>query len=202
MSDVFISHAQSTIELTRQIAEALRALGHDVWWDDELLLHQKFSRVINENVRKAKAVVVLWSSDAIESEWVPAEADVARQAGTLVQLSVDGAVPPIPFNHTQYADMTGWRGDLAAPAWRKLIASVDDLVGRERPARASVEVPHARAPLTGSLRKRNLAVLLVGGIAIASAAIWYGVSRSPASNPAPIGRGHADRVDGCCGHRV
>jgi hypothetical protein len=38
MPDVVISHAHSTIDLTRRIVEALRAFGNDVWWDDELLL--------------------------------------------------------------------------------------------------------------------------------------------------------------------
>jgi adenylate cyclase len=145
MSDVFISYARSTEDQARQIGEALRALGHSVWRDDELPAHQDYSRVIEERLRAAKAVVVVWSAEAIKSQWVCAEADVAREAGTLVQLNLDAAVPPLPFNRIQCADMRGWNGDLDAPGWRKVAASVADLIGAKGggPA-ASAPAPQAR----------------------------------------------------------
>jgi adenylate cyclase len=60
---------------------------------------------------------------------VRAEADSAREAGTLVQVSLDGALPPMPFNQIQCADLKGWKGDPASPGWAKLEASVAALVG-------------------------------------------------------------------------
>jgi len=67
--------------------------------------------------------------DAIRSQWVRAEADVAREAGTLVQLSIDGVPPPMPFNQIQCADLYGWTGDVDAPGWRKVESSIASLVG-------------------------------------------------------------------------
>jgi adenylate cyclase len=72
-----------------------------------------------------------------------AEANVAREAGTLLQLRVDEAVPPLPFNEIQCADLTGWTGDLDALGWRKVVASVADLAGGASVASA----PAADAPL-------------------------------------------------------
>ena len=63
MSDVFISYARSTEREARQIAEALRALGIGVWRDDELPAHRDYSEVIEERLRSAKAVLVLWSAE-------------------------------------------------------------------------------------------------------------------------------------------
>ena len=120
MSDVFISYARSTAKQARGIAEALRALGYGVWRDDELPAHRAFGEVIEERLKSAKAVVVIWSAEAAKSHWVRAEADFAREAGTLVQLSIDGAIPPMPFNQIQCADMKGWSGDRDAPGWRKV----------------------------------------------------------------------------------
>jgi adenylate cyclase len=71
--------------------------------------------VLEERIRNAKAVVVIWSKDAVEGNYVRAEAETARPAGTLVQISVNGTVPPLPFNTIQFADMTGWTGDANAP---------------------------------------------------------------------------------------
>jgi hypothetical protein len=60
---------------------------------------------------------------------VKAEADLARKAGTLVQLSLDGAVPPAPFDGLPCAAMTGWSGEQNAPGWRSVVASVAGMVG-------------------------------------------------------------------------
>jgi adenylate cyclase len=129
MADVFVSYARSTEEQARKIAEALRALGYDVWRDDELPAHRAYGEVIEERLKSAKAVVVIWSMDALRSQWVRSEADAAREAGTLVQLSVDGTMPPMPFNQIQCADLRFWQGEPDAPGWRKVEGSIAALVG-------------------------------------------------------------------------
>jgi adenylate cyclase len=149
MSDIFISYARSTEGQAKQIAETLRGLGYDVWRDDELPAHRAYAEVIEERLRAAKAVVVIWSAEAAKSQWVRAEANVAREAGTLVQLRLDGAVPPLPFNEIQCADMTGWAGDLDAHGWKKVVASVAELIG------GKVAVP-TRGPV---VRRLSICVL-------------------------------------------
>jgi adenylate cyclase len=129
MADVFVSYARSTEELAQQVAEALRSNGYSVWRDDEIPAHRAYSEVIEERLKEAKVVVVLWSADAAKSQWVRAEADAAREAGMLVQVSVDGTIPPMPFNQLQYADLQDWGGDIQAPSWRKVDRSVAELVG-------------------------------------------------------------------------
>jgi TolB-like protein len=139
------------------IAAALRSDGYSVWIDDDLPAHRDYSRVIEEHLRSAKAVVVLWSSDAVKSRWVPAEADIAHEAGTLVQLSLDEAVPPLPFNRMQCSAMQGWTGDLNAPGWRKVVAGVAELVGRPSPPGTEVIPPtKAAEPLLAVLAFDNL----------------------------------------------
>jgi adenylate cyclase len=129
MSHVFISYARSDEEVASQVAEGLRAAGFEVWRDDELPAHRAYADVIEERIRDAKAVVVLWSAEAAKSHWVRAEADTARTALTLVQASLDGTLPPMPFNQIQCADLKAWDWQQASPGWRKLVASVSDLVG-------------------------------------------------------------------------
>ena len=129
MSDIFVSYARSTERQAHAVAEALRALGYAVWRDDELPAHRSYSEVIEERLRSAKAVVVVWSADAARSQWVRAEADVAREAGTLVQISVDGSKPPMPFNQIQCADLDGWSGDISAAGWQKVAGSIASLLG-------------------------------------------------------------------------
>ncbi|MGH7022593.1 MAG: TIR domain-containing protein [Caulobacteraceae bacterium] len=144
MSDIFISYARSTAKSAQRIAEALRGMGYGVWRDDELPAHRAYGEVIEERLKAAKAVVVIWSAEAVKSEWVRAEADAARATKTLVQLSLDGVVPPLPFNQIQCADMSGWAGEDDAPGWLKVLASIADLAGQARhaaPARAAPTTP-------------------------------------------------------------
>ncbi len=173
IADVFISHAQSTTALTRRIADGLRALDHTVWWDEEIPVHRPFQAVIEERLRAAKAVVVLWSRDALTSDYVRAEAEAGRVAGTLVQITADGSVPPLPFNMIQYADLNGWRGDVDAPNWRKVVASIGVLTGARTDAPANVTAPkRARAVRT--------AVAFVT-VTLAALATWYAATPSKTS---------------------
>ena len=129
MSDVFVSYARSTEPEAMKIAAALRAKGYSVWRDDEIPAHRAYADVIEERLKSSKAVVVIWSVDAAKSQWVRSEADAARAAGTLVQISVDGTLPPMPFNQVECAELKGWNGDAEASGWRKLADSVAALAG-------------------------------------------------------------------------
>jgi adenylate cyclase len=142
MADVFVSYARADEAVASRVAETLRGDGYDVWRDDELPAHRAYAEVIEERLKSAKAVIVLWSAESAKSQWVRAEADTARAAGTLVQASLDGNIPPLPFNQIQCADLGSWDGGTEAAGWRKLKASITALAGNlpsapeSRPARA------------------------------------------------------------------
>ena len=148
MSDLFISYARSTASQAQRVAEALRALGYGVWRDDELPAHRAYADVIEERLQAAKAVVVIWSAEAVKSEWVRSEADRARADHKLVQLTVEACRLPMPFDQIQCADLAGWTGDAAEHEWRKVVASIGDLVGAagsSSPSRPTA-VPAAAKP--------------------------------------------------------
>jgi adenylate cyclase len=142
MADVFVSYARSDEGVAVRVADALRSEGFRAWRDDELPAHRTYADVIEERLKSASAVVVLWSAEAAKSQWVRAEADAARTAGTLVQAALDGTIPPLPFNQIQCADLSSWESGADSPGWRKLRDSVRALagptekeVGRARSAR-------------------------------------------------------------------
>ncbi|MCM8556672.1 TIR domain-containing protein [Sphingomicrobium sediminis] len=149
MSQVFISYARSTEAIAKAVGEELRSTGFEVWRDDELPAHRSYSEVIEERLAQAKAVVVLWSNEALRSQWVRAEADAAREAGTLVQMSVDGTKPPIPFNQIQCADLADWTGDSEHRGWQKIVDSVGSLIGA-----GEAEAPNSEEPVAATPAKR------------------------------------------------
>ena len=135
--DIFISYARSTADHARRIADALRGLGYGVWRDDELPAHRSYAEVIEERLTGAKAVVVVWSAEAVKSEWVRSEANRAREERKLVQLSVDNSRLPMPFDQIQCADLAGWTGEPEAQSWKKVVESIADLTGGAGPRRGS-----------------------------------------------------------------
>jgi TolB-like protein len=136
MADVFISYARATEAEAVALTEALKAAGLSVWRDDSLPAHRPYADVIEEHLRAARAVVVLWSAEAAKSQWVRAEADLARHLGTLVQVNLDGTHLPLPFNQIPALGMPGWRGDTRHPAWRELLETIAALKGGPVPAPA------------------------------------------------------------------
>jgi adenylate cyclase len=154
VSDVFISYARSTAKLANAAAEALRGLGYSVWLDDELLAHHAYTHAIEQQLTAAKAALVIWSAEAVQSEWVLSEANRAREDRKLVQLTVDGARLPMPFDQTQCADLAGWNGEASSPGWRKVLASIADLTGGRQAA-----TPPAASELPPLPSKPSIAVM-------------------------------------------
>jgi pimeloyl-ACP methyl ester carboxylesterase len=147
MSDVFVSYARSSAKEAQGVADALRAMGLGVWRDDQLPPNRDYTDVIEERLRAARAVLVIWSVEAVKSQWVRAEANVAREAGKLVQLRVDNARLPLPFDQIQCADLSSWSGQREHAEWRKVAEAIAALAGRgaavARPA--SQEIQYCKA---------------------------------------------------------
>jgi cell division septation protein DedD len=146
VSEVFISYSRDNQEVVRRLAEAVKALGYDVWWDDQLPPHLAYGDVISQNVGGAKAAIVVRSANAAASEWVRAEADMARNQKKLIQTTIDGAEPPMPFNQLHYVSLADWNGEADHPGWTKVRESLVALAGT--PAGAGPVVPPpAAAPV-------------------------------------------------------
>ena len=145
MPSVFISYARSTEVKARRIAFALRDHGFDVWSDENLPAHRLYADVIQEELQNAKAVLVLWSADAVASQWVRSEADFARMSGSLVQARLEAASLPMPFDQVQCANLAEWEGEAEAAGWRQVIDSISALCSSS--SRVSTLIVTPRAPV-------------------------------------------------------
>ncbi|HVU31170.1 MAG TPA: TIR domain-containing protein [Sphingomicrobium sp.] len=153
--DVFISYARRSEEDAHRIAQSLRQQGYSVWRDDELPAHRSYSDVIEERLKSAKAVVVLWCAESAKSHWVRAEANTALEGGTLVQAMLDGTFPPMPFNQIQCADLKGWNGETSSPGWQKLESSVTTLIN------SAVEEPKSEASASSPAAADRLSICVL-----------------------------------------
>jgi formylglycine-generating enzyme required for sulfatase activity len=141
MADVFISYKREDKPLAMALAEALRAEGFSTWWDDRLTPAEHWDQAIENNIRDAAAVIVMWTPLSVASEWVRTEAEFAKRANKLVPLVRTPCQPPLAFLLVQGVDLTRWDGaDRTDRNWRKMIAWLSDLIsGQSVAAEATPE---------------------------------------------------------------
>jgi hypothetical protein len=163
MAHAFLSYARSNAHAANLVADALRAAGYSVWFDQNLPAHRAYSEVIEEQLEAADAVLALWSTEAVRSQWVRSEANRAREKGRLIQIRLDDARLPMPFDQIQCSNLSRWQGDPAAPAWQNVLSSVAALADRE-PTSGRFEPVAGHSPLT----RRHM---LLGGSAVAAVAV-------------------------------
>jgi hypothetical protein len=89
VASVFLSYDREDLGRGKTIASALEKAGHSVWWDRYIRGGSQFSREIEEALKRADAVAVLWSSHSVESGWVRDEAAVGRHSGRLVPVLIE-----------------------------------------------------------------------------------------------------------------
>ncbi|MGN6847975.1 MAG: TIR domain-containing protein [Sphingomicrobium sp.] len=166
MADVFVSYARGDERTARIVAQRLTEAGYSVWWDSELLPHNRFANVIEEEIGAAGAVLVIWSQIAAKSQWVRAEAELGRADGKLVQVAIDQSPIPLPFNQYQIGDLRRWRGDPKNAQWQKVLASVAHFQTAEKEPIAAPKTPAKRISIgrNGKFALAGVAALaLVGG---------------------------------------
>jgi hypothetical protein len=134
MADIFVSYSKKDRPLAERVVSALQQAGYSVWWDDRLTPVESWDRMIEREIEAAKCVLVLWTKNSVDSEWVRIEANFAKNArpAKLVQARFDKSELPIAFSLTQCADVfdarlepsrnrewarvLGWLGLFATPA--------------------------------------------------------------------------------------
>ena len=127
MASVFLSYDREDSDKARTIATALEKTGHEVWWDLHVRGGAQFSKVIEEALRAADSVVVLWSVRSVESAWVRDEAAAGRDSGRLIPVALDGTEPPMGFRQFQTIDLSGRRGSRWSKHFDELLRSIHDL---------------------------------------------------------------------------
>lgn len=173
MADIFLSYARANLADAQKLAARLRAAGFTLWFDEDLPAHRTFSEVIEEQLEAAKAVVVIWSAESAASQWVRSEANRGREKGRLVQVRVDDARLPMPFDQIHCADLSQWHGDEGSPAWKSVVAAISALTGDE-----GNESAHRsrQAPKKAGLASRR-SLLIAGGAVAAVGAMGLGAWR-------------------------
>ena len=146
VSEIFLSYAGADRARVEPLVHALEAEGLQLWWDRDINYGESFHKVIEQALTAAPCVVVVWTRESVQSEWVLNEASDARKRDRLVPVLLDPVTPPLEFRHLQAADLSHWKGDAADPQFTRLREGLVAMLGRN-----DARVPAALA--TGPVRK-------------------------------------------------
>ena len=174
MASIFLSYARDDADKAAKVAAALEAAGHKLWWDRNIGAGTRFAAEIEEALRAADRVVVLWSKTSIRSAWVLDEAAAGRDTGRLIPVLIDAVEPPLGFRQYQAIDLSGRRRGA------KSLASLIAAVGGGRGGGGPRETQVARAPRSPLWKPLMIAV----GVLLLIGAGWWFLGRAGQSDDA------------------
>ena len=173
MADVFISYARVNREAAAGLARRLEAEGLSVWWDREIAGGENFSRRIEEELAAARAVVVLWSRAAAQSDWVRDEAATAKDAAKLVPVSIDGAPPPLGFQSLHTIQLPEGKVGGTDAVFAELLRAISTLGANEGASKRSTARPDQNIRFCNAADGVSIAYATVGdGPPLVKTANW------------------------------
>ena len=107
MPDVFVSYSSQDRDRVIPLVAAIERRGWSVWWDRDIESGSAYDRAIETAIDEAKCIVVVWSENAIESDWVRNEAGEGLERDVLIPIVIDAVRPPLAFRRVQTIDFSG-----------------------------------------------------------------------------------------------
>ena len=128
MADIFVSYKTEERDLAKRVVARLQKAGYFVWYDPKLTPDKPWNKLIEDELRAAKAVLVLWTPLSVKSESVTEEALWAKQAEKLISVKMKPCELPYGFGRHQTADLTKWNFSPDDPEWRKVLNSIEIII--------------------------------------------------------------------------
>ena len=205
--DVFVAYAPEDRDMAALVTRRLRALKFKVRFNkrgEAPTFDDKDAR----DALKSQSMLVLWSENALKSDWVRAAASIGHsRPGTLVQTGLDEAIPYDPFRHDKRFDLSGFTSRTTVEGWYQTVEELGRRDGR-RDLRAWIDIPsgdedaktlwldaHPTDPLALhaiALREKKLGLTPASAPAAASAsaaalaASAIGSGSAATKSPAPV----------------
>ena len=180
MSSVFLSYHREDVDRAGSIALALEKAGHTVWWDRHIKGGTQYSKAIEEALKRADAVVVLWSKRSVESAWVRDEAAAGRDTGRLIPIRLDQTESPLGFRQYQTIDLSRRRGRENSAELKAILGAVSSVAEETAEPKITPVASPRRAWLTiNRLRYLWAAIPLISIVALLLWKPWNATITAP-----------------------
>jgi len=172
VSQIFISYAREDQARASALVRRFEQEGWEIWWDQELIPGEVWDDRIQKAVDEAQCVIVLWSKESVQSEWVRAEAREARRQKILIPILLDQVKLPMPFSLIQSGKLVGWTGDPDDPRLDPLVAAVNKRLGGK--SRVALPPEVAAGERWGQLKTKTSTLAMLVLPALLTGLAWWG----------------------------
>lgn len=126
MATIFISYAHENRAMAEKLATWFENHMLQVWWDPAIKPQDYIRLEIEQKLRTSICVIVLWCQEATRSRYVIDEASRALEDGKLIQVTVDGAKPPLGFGGSveRIIEVGDANANMHDPAFNELTRAV------------------------------------------------------------------------------
>ena len=130
MADIFISYSRKDRDRSTAISEALKALKVSVWFDTGIGAGSSFDREIEREIEAAKALLVLWSEESVESDWVRNEARTGKERSSLIAVQLRECQLPLEFRSVQAEVLPEGVEGTDNSVWLGILERIGELLDR------------------------------------------------------------------------
>ncbi len=199
--DVFLISAIEDRDVAKLVARRLRALKFKVWLDQKQT-DETFDAKDARDATSAQSLVVMWSENAVRSDWVRAAASVGHsRPGTLIQTGLDKTIPYEPFKTGKRISIDGMTSRKTPEGFYQLVEELGRRTGRtdlrawmdygakDEDQRLDWLVAHPTDPLAIDAKKRrdrDLGIKPMRAAAAIGAAALAAASLKSSMPPAPV----------------
>lgn len=124
MSDIFICYSRTDISIAIKLLQRLQAEGWNVFIDKQTHVGRRWHKEIEKELHAAKAIVVLWSANSRDSDYVLEEAEYGKRNNILFPVFIEQVENPYGFSRIQTADLIGWESNPGHPGLVELVDSL------------------------------------------------------------------------------
>ena len=128
-SDIFISYKREEQAKAKCLADALSRKGWNVWWDPKLRAGERYNDVIEQELKKTRCVIVLWSKLSVASKYVKDEARFALNRQKLIPVAIEEVDLPFRFDELHTVQLLDWNTAIdSSPVFQNLVDDIQALL--------------------------------------------------------------------------
>ena len=150
MSDIFICYSRKNLVIAQNLRQRLMVQGWSVFMDRNIDAGHRWSEEIQHELAQARAVLTLWSPDAVKSRFVMDEAHDAADRNIIFPARVEEVPIPYGFRQFQTKDLIGWDGQGEREEWAQMIAALRKHLGDTPPPEPREVKPALASPKAAS----------------------------------------------------
>jgi len=163
MSQLFVSYSSKDRTKIKRLVDALvqKHPSWKIWWDKHIPAGAAFDREIGKALAQSEAIVVCWSTNSIDRDWVLDEALEGKERDILVPIALNKTEFPFGYRRIQAINFQRWNGGVGAQCFKELEKALERKLGSSasNPVKKPSKVPakrHTKRKLSGGLDGKTI----------------------------------------------